>query len=84
MSAQTVDGHLNPAARYVHVGNALTGVTVEGFVFYVDGQGTWFADCYSLGLGDNVLTVTADSDGRGKRTSSARITVARPLQPVKL
>ncbi len=72
------------SASYVHVRNALTGVTVEGFVFYVDGQGTWFADFYGLGLGDNALTVTADSDGRGKRTSSAHITVARPLQPVNL
>lgn len=71
-------------ASYVHVRNALTGSTAEGYVNYYQGNGAWFADVYGLGLGDNLITVTADADGTGARTATANITVTRPLQPVDL
>jgi len=71
-------------ASFVHVTNAATGTTTEGFVNYFQGQGTWFADIYGLGLGDNPITVVADADGTGTTTASTHITVIRPSQPADL
>lgn len=71
-------------ASFVHVRNARTGFTTEGFVNYYQGQGSWFADVYGLEPGDNAITATADADGTGARTASAYITVTRPLQPADL
>lgn len=68
-------------ASFVHVRNALTGLTTEGYVNYNQGIGSWFADVTGLGLGDNPITVTADSDGTGTSTAAAHITITRPLQP---
>ena len=71
-------------ASFVLVRNALTGSTTEGFVFYNQGHGTWFADIQGLALGGNMITAIADSDGTAARTASATITVIRPLQPADL
>ncbi len=72
-------------ASFVHVQNALTGSTTEGYVSYSSpGHGSWFADVQGLGLGDNPITATADSDGRGRETAAATIVLVRPLQPVNL
>lgn len=72
-------------ASFVHVRNSLTGFTTEGYVFYASpGQGTWFADVQGLGLGENPITATADSDGSGRETATAMIVLVRPLQPVNL
>jgi hypothetical protein len=69
-------------ASFVHVSNTLTGGTTLGFVFYNQGMGTWFADVSGLAFGDNLITVTADSDGTGTNTANAYITLIRPLQPL--
>jgi hypothetical protein len=71
-------------ASFVHVRNALTGLTTEGYVIYSQGAGSWFADVAGLGFGDNPITVTADADGTGASTAQAHITVSRPLQPASL
>jgi len=71
-------------ASFVHVRNSSTGFTTEGYVNYYQGYGSWFADVYGLGFGDNSITVTADADGTGARTANAHITVIRPLQPADL
>jgi hypothetical protein len=71
-------------ASFVHVTNTATGTTTEGFVTYFQGQGTWFADIYGLGFGENPITVIADADGTGATTASAHITVIRPSQPADL
>lgn len=71
-------------ASFVHVTNAATGITVEGFVNYFEGQGSWFADMYGLTFGENPITVVADRDGTGAATARASITVIRPLQPANL
>lgn len=71
-------------AGYVHVRNAHTGFTTEGFVNYNQGQGSWFADVFELAPADNAIAATADADGTGARTASAHITVIRPLQPADL
>lgn len=71
-------------AGFVHVTNALTGFTSDGFVTYYQGKGSWFADVYGLGFGENPITVTADDSGSGFRTANAYITVIRPLQPANL
>jgi hypothetical protein len=71
-------------ASFVHVTNAATGTTTEGFVNYFQGQGSWFADVYGLGLGENPITVVADADGTGATTARAFITVIRPSQPADL
>ena len=70
-------------ASFVHVHNTTTGFTTEGFVFYSEGQGTWFADVAGLVPGENRITVTADQDGRGENIRTRQITVVRPLQPVE-
>ena len=54
-------------ASFVHVRNDFTGSTTEGYVNYSDGNGSWFAEVYGIGFGDNPLTVTADEDGHGIR-----------------
>jgi hypothetical protein len=71
-------------ASFVHVLNSSTGFTTEGYVNYNQGYGSWFADVYGLGFGDNLITVTADADGTGVRTANAHITIIRPLQPAEL
>jgi len=71
-------------ASFVRVRNTLTGSATEGYVNYYEGNGSWFADVYGLGFGDNPITVTADKDGTGKRTATAHITIIRPLQPADL
>jgi hypothetical protein len=71
-------------AGFVHVRNAATGFTADGYVNYYDGKGTWFADVQGLGLGDNPIVVTADADGTGAMTMTAFITVARPEEPASL
>lgn len=71
-------------ASAVHVRNTATGFSAEGYVFYNQGLGTWFADVQGLGLGDNPIVVTADADGTGARTATATLTVTRPLQPASL
>ncbi len=71
-------------ASFVHVTNAATGFTSEGFVFYNQGIGSWFADIQGLTFGDNPITVVADEDGRGVNTASDRITVTRPTVPLEL
>jgi hypothetical protein len=71
-------------ASYVHVRNARTGFTTDGYVNYYQGQGSWFADVRGLEPGDNPITATADADGFGTSTASATITVTRPLQPATL
>ncbi|MCU0296621.1 MAG: hypothetical protein MUF33_14905 [Candidatus Nanopelagicales bacterium] len=71
-------------ASFVHVLNTTTGIEVEGYVNYFDGQGSWFADVYGLVPGDNFIVVTADADGSGARTASDTLTVSRPLQPASL
>lgn len=68
-------------ASFVHVTNAATGTTVEGFVNFFQGQGSWFADVFGLVPGENVITVVADADGTGATTARVSITVIRPLQP---
>lgn len=70
-------------ASFVHVRNTATDFTTEGYVFYNEGEGTWFADVAGLVPGDNRITVTADEDGLGEYTSTRQITVVRPLQPVE-
>ena len=65
-------------AGSIRVRNTRTGSTTEAFVFYVQGNGSWFADVFGLAPGDNLITATADT---GTRTATARITVTRPLQP---
>jgi len=69
-------------AGIVRVLNSSTGSTTDGYVIY-DNQnhGSWFADVYGLGFGDNLITVTAYADGR---TTSAKITITRPLRPAEL
>ena len=71
-------------ASFVHVRNAQTGTTVEGYVFYNMGHGSWFADVYGLVPGSNTITAIADADGTGARTASDQITVLRPDEPMKL
>lgn len=71
-------------ASFVHVRNAATGFTTDGFVNYFQGYGSWFADIYGLVPGDNRITATADEDGSGSSTASAQITIKRPLQPANL
>lgn len=71
-------------ASYVHVRNTATGITVDGYVNYLGGQGSWFADVTGLLPGDNPIVVTADADGTGARTATATITITRPLQPASL
>lgn len=78
-----VGGSVSGAA-FVHVVNTTTGARVEGYVNYLDGQGTWFADVYGLVPGANVVVATADADGSGAHTASDTLTVARPLQPASL
>jgi len=65
-------------ASFVRVVNNATGISVSGYVNYVDGYGSWFADVYGLVPGDNFLVVTADADGTGTRTSTDAITVTLP------
>lgn len=77
----TIGGTISNAG-FVHVANSLTGASTEGFVFYNQGQGTWFADVVGLGFGENPITATADVDGTGARTAEAFITLIRPLQPL--
>ncbi|WP_162910280.1 hypothetical protein [Azohydromonas sediminis] len=81
-SAVRLGGTVSGAA-FVYALNTATGVRVDGYVNYVAGQGTWFAD---VGLlpGNNAVIVTADSDGTGTRTATATITVTRPLQPASM
>jgi len=64
-------------ASFVHLRNADTGASSEGFVTYNQGLGTWFADMYGLQLGQNTIVATADADGRGTRTATAQIVVTR-------
>ena len=64
--------------------NAATGITVEGFVNYFQGQGTWFAEIRGLTLGENPITAVADEYGDGASTARTFITVIRPLQPADL
>ncbi len=71
-------------ASFVHVTNTTTGATVEGYVNYLDGVGSWFADVYGLLPGDNLIVATADADGTGTRTASDTLTVTRPLRPASL
>ena len=71
-------------ASFVHVRNELTGVEVEGYVFYNQGLGTWFADVVGLGFGDNPILVIADADGTGISTSIDRILITRPLEPLAM
>lgn len=71
-------------ASFVHVLNSSTGFTTEGYVNYNQSYGSWFADVYGLGFGDNLITVTADADGTGARAANASITIIRPLQPAAL
>lgn len=78
-----VGGSISGAA-FVHVLNTTTGVRVDGYVNYVDGQGTWFADVSGLVPGANVVVATADADGSGESTASDTLTVKRPLQPASL
>jgi hypothetical protein len=63
-------------ASFMRLHNELTGTTEQGFVNYLEGQGSWFCDI-GLAVGDNPLVATADSDGTGARTASARILVTR-------
>ena len=63
-------------ASFVHIRNERTNATSEGFVTYVQGQGTWFGDI-ALIAGDNAVAAVADEDGTGRRTATARITVTR-------
>lgn len=64
-------------ASFVHVDNLTNGTRSDGYVNYVDGQGSWFADVYGLVPGPNELVAVADSDGTGRLTASARILVTR-------
>lgn len=66
----------------VRVHNAQTGASFTAYVFYNEGNGTWFAEVTGLGFGDNPLTVTAGEDGA--RTASAQLTITRPLRPADL
>ncbi len=69
-------------AGFVNASNARTGASTIGYVFYNQGQGTWSADIRGLQPGDNMITVTADSDGTGTNTANAYINLIRPLQPI--
>ncbi len=71
-------------AAFVHVTNTATGYTTEGYVFYNQGLGSWFADIPGLTFGDNPITVVADEDGRGINTARDAITVTRPQVPLNL
>lgn len=71
-------------ASFVRVLNSSTGSTTEGYVNYYQGYGSWFADVYGLGFGDNLISVTADADGTGARAAVAHITIIRPLRPADL
>lgn len=68
-------------ASFVHALNTRTGDRTDGYVNYVDGYGSWFADIRGLQPGDNLIRVTADADGTGRHTTSTSITVARPAVP---
>lgn len=69
-------------AGFVYASNARTGFTTVGFVFYNQGMGTWSADVRGLLPGDNMITVTADSDGTGTNVANTYITLVRPIQPL--
>jgi len=69
-------------ASFVYASNALTDFTTVGFVFYNQGMGAWSADVRGLLPGDNMITVTADSDGAGTNIANTYITLIRPLQPL--
>lgn len=71
-------------ASFVHVENTMTGFTTDGYVTYNQGDGSWFADIYGLAPGENLIIVTADSDGTGMSTAQDQIIVIRPLQPVSM
>jgi hypothetical protein len=63
-------------ASFMRLHNELTGQTEQGFVVYNQGLGTWFCDI-GLAVGDNPLVATADADGTGAQTATARILVTR-------
>lgn len=71
-------------AAFVHVHHEQTDRTVEGYVFYRDGLGTWFVDVQGLVPGANDLTATADADGRGEHVARTGITIHRPEVPALL
>jgi hypothetical protein len=71
-------------ASFVHVYHQQTANSVEGYVFYLEGMGTWFADVYGLVPGANDLAVIADRDGNGTRVSRVEITILRPEIPALL
>jgi hypothetical protein len=68
-------------ASFVHALNTRTGYRTDGYVHYVDGYGSWFADIPGLQPGDNLIRITADADGTGSHTATTTITVARPAVP---
>ena len=72
------------SASFVHVENTMTGFTTDGYVTYDQGDGSWFADIYGLAPGENLIIVTADSDGTGMSIAQDQIIFIRPLQPVSM
>lgn len=69
-------------AGFVTASNAQTGASAIGLVIYNQGIGSWSADIRGLLPGDNLITVTADSDGTGTNIANAYINLIRPLQPI--
>ena len=72
------------AVEVMDVENTMTGFTTDGYVTYNQGDGSWLADIYGLAPGENLIIVTADSDGTGMSTAQDQIIVVRPLQPVSM
>lgn len=58
--SQVIVGGSVSGAGFVRCTNSATGTTLDAYVNYYEGHGSWFCDAFTLKQGNNLITCTTE------------------------